>query len=360
MENIKKIEACRTFEDFIHTIMEIRGIPLLYKPAIAQRKHLIKEVYFVNGDTAVAVDNKTARNVYGKRSVDVHRNWGDGMLRRGKELATTVIYFDENGVCWESPDALTVHCEYTGKEQNYRVVINGLSFKRREKLYPLTEDYFLVNDKKSVSNILEHVNTSAAEYVKDVKDVCLERILLCPALEVLCREGYAFAADILCNKNTHYVMPSGREPRLDVFNRLIRYDGKSIEEIFKTTKPVYELLKDEKDLSVWEAARKSVQKDSTADKDAVKRLLDSGFTSNEVKRFYEVLNKEYNGKKIFTIDSLTQYLEKLDSEEAIPRGDALSILRRYLSICARTGHEPMLNSGSLKKEYDIEKRRYEN
>ena len=134
MENIKKIEACRTFEDFIHTVMEIRGIPLLYKPAIAQRKHLIKEVYFVNGDTAVAVDNKTARNVYGKRSVDVHRNWGDGMLRRGKELVTTVIYFDENGVCWESPDAFTVHREYTGKEQNYRVVINGLSFKRREKL----------------------------------------------------------------------------------------------------------------------------------------------------------------------------------------------------------------------------------
>ena len=72
--------------------------------------------------------------------------------------------------------------------------------------------------------------------------------------------------------------------------------------------------------------------------------------------FLRLLNVKKNGKNLFTVPSLTRHLDRLDTFEAIPAEDALTLLMDYLSMCEQLNMEPRLDSDSLKREHHIASR----
>ena len=182
-------------------------------------------------------------------------------------------------------------------------------------------------------------------------------ILLDMALEILCKAGYAFAEDIADDIEGGAVRRGWQEsdPRLSMFDRLVRYDGKNPKEIFKTNKIVYESLKDASDLVVWDTVRKLVKKNPDMSKESVVSILEKNFTPNGIRLFYEVLSKKYEEQPVFTVNSLLRYLERVDTYEAIEAEEALTLLRDYLVCCPHIGMRPKTDGNSLKREHDVAK-----
>lgn len=70
--------------------------------------------------------------------------------------------------------------------------------------------------------------------------------------------------------------------------------------------------------------------------------------------------KDANGKKLFTIDSLCNYLRRVDMYQAIPDYEAITILNDYIRMCNQLEIEPLTDSNSLKREHDVTVRTYNN
>lgn len=346
MENIKKMEACRTFEDLIRVIFEIRGLdtsgPVYLRTRVAR-----EDLFYI---------------VKGNRGDKVHirRNEAASTYARSIELVyaftknLSLFYFDQDGKCWEAKHACNISMRGWSSEEEpyYSAEMGNVEFKPRKKFYPFISDNFTVNTDEELRAILKKVNPYAGEYLKDKPDLSPARFLLCPALEILYKAGYAFAEEVAQNK----ILPYNAGSRVTMFDRLVRYDGKNPREIFKTTKAVYRLLIDEPDLAVWDNLRKMVKKDPGISAGTLRLVMEENFSSNEIKLFYEILAKTSKGVPLFTIQSLLNYLGRLDTYEAIESGEALILLRDYLVLCRRIGMEPKVDGDSLKREHDIASR----
>ena len=77
-----------------------------------------------------------------------------------------------------------------------------------------------------------------------------------------------------------------------------------------------------------------------------------------IKAIRNILNSEYNGKKLYTLDTLLNYLSRVDMYQAIPINDSITILRDYIKMCLECNIEPLTNSNSLKREHDVVMRNY--
>ena len=60
-----------------------------------------------------------------------------------------------------------------------------------------------------------------------------------------------------------------------------------------------------------------------------------------------------NGKPLFTLTKLINYLERVDMYQAISPIDALDILRDYVGMCKKIETVPIVDSNSLKREHDV-------
>lgn len=176
----------------------------------------------------------------------------------------------------------------------------------------------------------------------------LPLLMLCPQVELLEKAGYEFVKSIRQYPNYYEDYDVG------AFNRLIKFDRKpgKLQNIFKTTKEVCKILKNERKLCVWDQIRK-LEKFSKSSFDEMRIIYDNHYSDRELASIQRVLKKEYHGKKVFTFSSLVNYLNRLDQYEAIEASEALQLLDDYLTGCSLLDMQPRIDGDSLKREHDV-------
>ena len=178
----------------------------------------------------------------------------------------------------------------------------------------------------------EHPNYNIKTYVKH------------PWLETLEKAGYDFATNILAGG--HY-----DNADIERINRLCQ-DGTKPKTIFKAEKCVYEALKNERCMSVWDIYRRMC-KTGKLTKDTIVQALERGLTERELELVSSILGATWQGRPCFTWVSLMNYLGRLDMYEAIDTRNALEIIRDYLDMCHQLEMAPRIDGDSLKREHDI-------
>ena len=226
------------------------------------------------------------------------------------------------------------------------IKIKSFTISKPKELNKLVGNYKCKQTKEELNQILLKTNPYAYDLAIK-KDWTLE-LLLAPHLEILYKAGFNFldAAIYEFKKPPRY-----SKKNLEYFNRLCQ-KGTNPKEIFKTTKAVYTLLKEESNLEIWDSFRKLI-KMGRITTDILKQLYYNGYSSSDLNSINSILNKSYNGKPVFTFTSLTNYLERLDMYEAIEKKEAFMLLNDYLLMCQQLNVQPKIDGDSLKREHDV-------
>lgn len=171
--------------------------------------------------------------------------------------------------------------------------------------------------------------------------------ILAPYLEVLSKAGFAFVDKFMrSNVKANYVYLS----------RLCQ-NGTSPKRIFKVPSALYLALKSEADLDKWDIYRKLV-KLGRLSAESVGQALMVGLSERELELVHHILGATYANKSVFSWTSLMNYLQRLDTFEAIDCRTALQLLRDYLHMCKDLGLEPKVDSDSLRREHDVTARNH--
>lgn len=283
-------------------------------------------------------------------------------------LMSILYYVDKTGTVWK--------CSLTGvgiaaalKNYNYGCTesvpfgIEKLEFSGWRKVKKLETDFYesqVLSSCAANKSVQERTAAALGPYAikffeehgfKMARRRDCVLALLAPELEQLSKAGYAFAdemIDVLASKRYSYTAAT-----MESFNRLVQ-PGRNLKEIFKTSKAVYSLLKDEVKLKVWDEYRK-FDKFGRIQPAAMRRFYESGewIDDRELSEFQKILGAKYRGKTVFTFESLENYLHRLDQYEAISPIEALPILRDYLQMCKQLEMKPKIDGDSLKREHDI-------
>lgn len=137
--------------------------------------------------------------------------------------------------------------------------------------------------------------------------------------------------------------------------------GNNINEITKLPKFAWQRLKDEgiSDIRIWNELRVWIQKDNLS-KDQLDTILNLNITEAQtIKTIRSILNAEFDDKKLYTLDSLLNYLERVDMYQAIRTADSIVILRDYIKMALECGIKPITDSNSLKREHDVVMRNHQ-
>ena len=216
----------------------------------------------------------------------------------------------------------------------------------------------LVQTDKELESILAKKSSYTARFLEEKRfnGCSAALLLLAPQVEQLCKAGYSFANEMFTWNPNADSMNSIRafdniKSKVECFNRLTQ-PGTSPKTIFKTSKAVYSALKEEKSLPVWDSYRK-MDKFGRIRCDEIDLLYNGGYGNKEIGMIASILGKQYQGKPVFNLRSLLQYLDRIDMFEAIPRMEGLGILNDYLAMCSQLDVQPRVDGDSLKREHDI-------
>lgn len=139
-------------------------------------------------------------------------------------------------------------------------------------------------------------------------------------------------------------------------------DGNNMNDVTRLPKFAWQLLKDEgltKDIAKWNEFRVWIQKDNLS-KEQLETIINLQVRDMQtIKAIRSILNAEYNGKKLYTLDSLLNYLSRVDMYQAIRTEEAIIILRDYIKMAIDCNIEPITNSNSLKREHDVTMRNHQ-
>ena len=145
----------------------------------------------------------------------------------------------------------------------------------------------------------------------------------------------------------------------DLYARSFK-NGNNMNEITKLPKFAWQSLQKEgiSDIGMWNEYRIWIQKDNLS-KDQLDTILNLNVRdASTIKAIRSILNSEYNNKKLYTLDTLLNYLSRVDMYQAISINDSITILRDYIKMCLECNIEPLANSNSLKREHDVVLRNY--
>lgn len=332
--------------------------------------------YFVENDSALVPDQGRSEYVeWQKKYVTHYKNPSDisscFALKAydGKNSEKTYIVKDRYGYAEDNGDVIELSLEIT-----YTPVEGGswswsptdkdlISVKvRRRKLNNM--QYFdnqWLTSQSDLKEILQNKNQWLKKFADEHPGIRLEYLLMAPYMETLYKANYNFAKDFLgkigdtsCDNPFNHINNSWNrvdQGYLDKINRLCQ-QGKSPKEIFKCPKELYEALKNECNLDTWDHLRVMCKMDNLSP-DCALLVLDQNYSDRDLRMIRGILNKDYNGKKIFTFETLANYLHRLDMHEAIERWEALEILEDYLRMCNQLEMQPKVDGDSLKREHDI-------
>ena len=176
----------------------------------------------------------------------------------------------------------------------------------------------------------------------------MELLMLCPQIELLDKAGYKFVEQL--KQYPEHIDTA----TVTSFNRLIKFETKpgKLQNLFKTTTEVCKILKEERQLLIWDQIRK-VEKYSKTSPDELQIVYDNHYSDGELANIQNILKQQYHNKNVFTFSSLVNYLNRLDQYEAIETTTALMLIRDYLESCRMLDMEPRIDGDSLKREHDV-------
>ena len=275
-----------------------------------------------------------------------------------------LLYIDDQGQTWTGRLNL-VFAERVEYQRTFRSMEN-ITFENREPRFLgasvdswkinsrlLREDeYVLVNDREDLWRKLEEENVYTYEFAKDEVIEYPEILYMAPELEQLKKAGYGFVDTFLHRASVNsFRSMFDRKDEYDCFNRLCR-PGKNPKEIFKTDKVLYSILKEETDIKLWDIYRK-MYRAGKVQKDTITYAYENRITQRQLNQMNELLSKRYDGKPVFTWESLQNYMHRLDMFQAIEWEEGIQLLKDYLNICNQLEMEPRIDSDSLKREHDV-------
>ena len=261
-------------------------------------------------------------------------------LRNVKKL----LYCDMEGRAWYCDFSFEILDKY--KDVSRRKI--DWHIGKWKECTRLLTNYLVLNTEEEVFNSIQSKSKFLYKYLIEKKETdpymlrYPEYLLTAPQLEQLDKAGFEFAK---------YFFYRNDSKNIESFNRLCK-PGTNLKEIFKTSKMVYQALKDTADLRIWDIYRK-MNKQKNINVETIRTCIDAGFNEKDLNRFYMILSRCFNGKPIFSWTSLMNYLERLDNFEAIDRDQALDLINDYLLMCQRLEMKPRIDGDSLKREHDI-------
>lgn len=257
------------------------------------------------------------------------------------------VFVDKNGIVWYMDISAEIQGEcnrrYLYEKRIQNMSIRHIKFSKWKTLDKLIGKpiNLIAQEESDISKILKKTNPYVFEWAK-INDFHPAKALACPYYETLDKAGFVFVQKVIKTDDCTVI---------EAANRLLQ-QGRNLKEIFKVSKAVYNTLKKEQDIRVWDSYRKlTVNKNVSAD--SIQIIYEEGIQQKELERINSILNKKYNGKTVFTWTSLINYLNRLDQFEAISRNEALILLNDYLTMCQLLEMKPKVDGDSLKREHDI-------
>lgn len=230
---------------------------------------------------------------------------------------------------------------------------NCLNFSMSEweavKKIKFCKEYHFLQDEETLEKLVAKHNPYAYQWLHGYYDV--RSYLLAPYLEILDKAGYSFVNQFCRYDKIH-------ASSLAILNRLCKTASKP-KDIFKTDKAVFSVLKNERDLSLWDNFRK-LYKFGRINADNVRQLYQVRADSSDLDSLNSILSRKYNGKAVFSLESLLNYLNRVDTFEAIEKKEALMLLKDYLYMCEQLDMKPRIDGDSLKREHDVAARNVRN
>ena len=276
-----------------------------------------------------------------------------------KDLNTTLIYVDQNGVPWSnritmyfnkplyiSYQSARDYADGRSVDFEHPVMLEKMEFSKWKVFakYPEPGSYMLLNSELDLWDILERTNPYGMETARQYD--CTNPLLFftCPQLEQLIKAGYDFVEN--------GIRGFWRQTKeIDAFNRLTQ-PGTKLKNIFKTSKDVYTTLRGETDLEIWDVYRK-MAKTGKLTKETIEQAYWMHFDADDLKTVNSILDRRHSGKPVFTWHTLMNYLQRLDTFQAISAREAFPLLNDYLSMCEQLEIQPRIDSDSLKREHDV-------
>lgn len=347
-DSLMELTGSETLEQFVMRAVRIKGIqdeePLIRIPAGWH-----SNVY------AVAVRN---RMMIADRRAASEANCLE-LPSSQKDLSTILIHVDEKGVPWSNK--VTMHfstmmyipyqaarefAEGRRVDFDYPVELQGFEFSKWKVFakYPEPGSYMMLNSQLDLWDTLKRTNPYAMETARQYD--CTNPLLFftCPQMEQLAKAGYEFVEN--------GIRGFWRQPKeIDAFNRLTQ-PGTKLKTIFKTSKDVYTTLRHETDLEIWDVYRK-MAKSGKLTRETIEQAYWSHFDADDMKTVNSILNRRYEGKPVFSWNTLMNYLQRLDTFQAISAREAFPLLNDYLNMCEQLEIKPRIDSDSLKREHDV-------
>ena len=288
------------------------------------------------------------------RSVPNALAQGEGYLEFDT-FVVTLGYFDDCARLWNAKlnivlDKKMKLSSFYSSTYPYNCTEFSLGKWSMVKKQKFTIYHYFIQSKEELTGILEKNAPYTAKWAAE-KGADVRCMLLAPQIEILSKAGYLFADSFI-------EYDSISEENCVIFNRLCQ-QGTKPKDIFKTIKMKYSILKGELDLEIWDCYRK-LAKLGKIDADHIQQAYDQNFKKADLEGLNSILSKQYDGKPVFTWNSLMQYLVRLDTFEAIEKKEAFMLLNDYLSMCNQLKMQPRINGDSLKREHDIAARNCRN
>ncbi len=269
----------------------------------------------------------------------------------------TVMFIDDDLNPWtfeltlEESEIKKVLQNHWGKFSPMTIYSPGVQIRDIKQVTKLITDFSKVQTDQEILRLIRRKNPYAADFVESKR---IEPSFYCmaPQIEQLFKIGVAFVNEMrykrfsIGSKETRF-----KKSEVEAFNRLTQR-GTNPKEIFKTSKIVYNGMKYESDLLAWDAVRK-MEKNGKINADTIRLIVTTGYDVKDLSMVNSILGKKYRGKFIFTMDSLINYLNRIDMNEAIDRKEGLQLLLDYLRSCEVLDVEPRIDGDSLKREHDV-------
>ena len=320
-------------------------------------KEVMRNKLFESENKNIALYSKTEVRGWGNYTVRTLQNNVVRMTpNTGGEEVVNLLYVDENCIPWTA--RVKIQAPTNDRFMHTVSVCDTTISKSKWSVATRLQSYSLMQPKEEIIAIM-------AEKMPYTLDFCRSNngdeltFLLAPQLEHLDKAGYVFARHFFNAMDLYYnrVGSDG----LDKFNRLVirsTSPGK-IKNVFKTSAEVAKVLKKEHDIDIWDTYR-ILDKFGKLKADNIQQAYDSGLNRDDLKKINSILNKQYNGKPVFTFETLMNYLGRIDMYEAISRQEGLQLLSDYLMMCSQLEAEPKIDGDSLKREHDIMARNVRN
>lgn len=268
-----------------------------------------------------------------------------GADHTGRDICITLVNVaDDASLRQVSIRIRLLTLETRSSRYNVDYVVRGMTAEALREVKKYDPFATVVQDEAQLKRILAKTRPWALPWLSEHQDYNIKTYVKHPWLETLEKASYDFAKSILTGC---------RYDNADIerINRLCQ-DGTKPKTIFKAEKCVYEALKNERCMSVWDVYRRMC-KTGKLTKDTIVQAIERGLTERELELVSSILGATWQGRPCFTYVSLMNYLGRLDMYEAIDTRNALEILRDYLDMCRQLEMAPRIDGDSLKREHDI-------